>query len=78
MAKNEITDVKKKVVGLPAPRITVLLSDKNQYYTALNDIDGFICEELRKKKRHQDRSNAYHMERWMYGCALNQIPQGAC
>ena len=46
VAKNKLATINEIVDGLPAPQVTVLLSNNNNIYVAVNDIDGSICEEL--------------------------------
>ncbi len=49
-AINKLSTVNEVVDGLPAPQVTVLLSDNNNVYVAVNDVDGTICEELKRDK----------------------------
>lgn len=49
IAKNRLENVDEKVNGLPEPQVTVLFTDNNNFYIAVNDIDGLICEELKRK-----------------------------
>ena len=50
IARNKLENINEVVEGLPAPQVTVLLSDKNTIYVAVNDGDGTICEELKRDK----------------------------
>ncbi len=50
IAKNTLARISEKVDGLPAPQVTVLFTDNDHVYVAVNDIDGLICEELQYKK----------------------------
>ncbi len=47
IAKNKLATVDEITEGLPAPQVTVLLSDNNKIYIAVNDIDGIICEKIK-------------------------------
>ena len=49
-AINKLSTVNEIVDGLPAPQVTVLLSDNNNIYVAVNDVDGTICEEIKRDK----------------------------
>ena len=50
IAKDKLATIDEFVEGLPAPQVTVLLSDNNNIYVAVNDADGTICEELKRDK----------------------------
>ena len=50
VAKNRLATINGVVDGLPAPQVTVLLSNNNNIYVAVNDVDGTICEELNNDK----------------------------
>ena len=50
IAKNKLTDVNETANGLPSPQVTVLLSNNYNTYVAVNDVDGTICEELKRDK----------------------------
>ena len=50
IAKNKLATIDELVEGLPAPQVTVLLSDNNNIYVAVNDAVGTICEELKRDK----------------------------
>ncbi len=50
IAKNKLATIDGIVEGLPVPQVTVLLSDNNNIYVAVNDVDGTICEELKRDK----------------------------
>ena len=50
IAKSKLATIDELVEGLPAPQVTVLLSDNNNIYVAVNDADGTICEELKRDK----------------------------
>ena len=50
IARNKLENINEVVEGLPAPQVTVLLSDNNNIYVAVNDGDGTICEELKRDK----------------------------
>ena len=50
IARNKLENINEVVEGLPAPQVTVLLSDNNTIYVAVNDGDGTICEELKRDK----------------------------
>jgi hypothetical protein len=38
------------VDGLLSPQVTVLLTNSDNIYIAVNDLDGVICEELKQNK----------------------------
>jgi hypothetical protein len=40
------TDV---AVGLPCPQVTVLVTEKENIYVAINDVKGEICKQLQEK-----------------------------
>ena len=50
VAKSKLSTINEIVDGLPAPQITVLLTDSDNIYVAVNDIDGVICEKMKIKK----------------------------
>ena len=47
IAKNKLATIDEIIEGLPAPQVTVLLSNNNNVYVAVNDIDGIICEKIK-------------------------------
>ena len=47
IARNKLENINEVVEGLPAPQVTVLLSDNNTIYVAVNDGDGTICKKLK-------------------------------
>ncbi len=47
IAKNSLSLIGDKK---PKEQVTVLFSDKNNCYIAVDDFDGLICEELRANK----------------------------
>ena len=49
-AINTLSTVNEIVDGLSAPQVTVLLSNNNNIYVAVNDVDGLICEQLKFDK----------------------------
>lgn len=49
IAKSKLLNINENVNGLPSPQVTVLLTDKNNIYVAVNDIDGSICEEMTRE-----------------------------
>lgn len=49
IAKTSLAGVDEKAEGLPAPQVTVLYTDNDYFYIAVNDIDGAICDELKEK-----------------------------
>ena len=51
IAKNKLATIDELAEGLPAPQVTVLLSDNNNIYVAVNDAVGTICEELKRDKK---------------------------
>ena len=50
IAKNKLATIDEIIEGLPAPQVTVLLSNNNNVYVAVNDIDGIICEKIKHDK----------------------------
>jgi hypothetical protein len=48
-AKNKLNEITKGANGLPEPQVTVLLSDNDKVYVAVNDIEGLICEKLKNE-----------------------------
>ena len=50
IARNKLESINEIVDGLPAPQVTVLLSDNNTLSVAVNDVEGAICEELKRDK----------------------------
>ena len=48
IANTNLAKLDQKVIGLPQPQVTVLSTD-NDFYVAVNDIDGLICNELKLK-----------------------------
>ncbi len=50
IAKNKLDEITESVCGLPSPQVTVLLTDNDNIYIAVNDLDGAICEELKHNK----------------------------
>lgn len=49
IAKNKLAGIDEPVVGFPEPQATVLFTYNKNFYVAVNDMDGFICEELKGK-----------------------------
>ena len=50
VATNKLATINEIVDGLPTPQVTVLLTKNDNVYVAVNDIDGMICEELKRNK----------------------------
>ena len=50
VARNKLATINEIVDGLPTPQVTVLLTNNDNVYVAVNDIDGMICEELKRNK----------------------------
>ena len=50
IAKSKLEDINEAPLQLPSPQVTVLLSANGNIYTAVNDIDGTICEQLKRDK----------------------------
>jgi len=48
IAKDRLAELNETIDGMPAPEVTVLLTDRNKIYVAANDFDGAICEELKR------------------------------
>ena len=47
IARNKLENINEVVEGLPAPQVTVLYTNKNNIYVAVNDGDGTICKKLK-------------------------------
>lgn len=65
MARVEIFGLDETAEGLPAPQVTVLLTDNNRFYLAANDADGTICEKL---KQENDTKVVKLLTMWKDGC----------
>lgn len=65
IAKSKLTAINENINGLPSPQVTVLLTDKNNIYVAVNDVDGSICEEL---KRDKNTKIVKMLTMWKDGC----------
>ena len=65
IAKSKLLNINEKVNGLPSPQVTVLLTDKNNIYVAVNDIDGSICEEMTCEN---DTKIVKMLTMWKNGC----------
>ncbi len=50
VAKNKLVTINETVDVLPKPQVTVLLTDNDNIYVAVNDVEGTICEELKRNK----------------------------
>ncbi|MBQ7968544.1 MAG: hypothetical protein IJ292_01845 [Clostridia bacterium] len=50
VAKNKLATINEPIDSLPSSQVTVLLTTNNNIYMAVNDIDGMICEELKRNK----------------------------
>ena len=50
VARNKLATLNEIVDGLPEPQVTILLTDNDNIYVAVNDVDGTICEELKQGK----------------------------
>jgi hypothetical protein len=50
IAKNKVDEISETVDGLLSPQVTVLLTNSDNIYIAVNDLDGVICEELKQNK----------------------------
>lgn len=61
IAKNKLIEDKE----LPSSQLTVLLSDKNNFYVAIDDFDGLICEKLKHDKKTKI---AKMLTMWQNGC----------
>jgi len=64
-AKQTLETVTEAVNGLPAPQVTVLLTASHRIYTAVNDVDGAICNTL---KQHNDTKVEAMLTMWKDGC----------
>ncbi len=47
IAEKKLDSLNESAVGLPASQVTVILTDCDNIYVAVNDFDGSVCEELR-------------------------------
>ena len=47
IARNKLENINEAVDGMPAPQVTVLLTNRNNIYVAVNDVEGLICENLK-------------------------------
>ena len=48
VARNKVANINDEIIdGLPAPQVTVLYTNKNNIYVAVNDGDGTICKKLK-------------------------------
>ena len=47
LAKDKLASIEEEVTGLPAPQVTVLVTQGCTYY-AVNDPDGHICGALKQ------------------------------
>ncbi len=65
IAKSELATINEKADELPAPQVTVLLTNNNNIYVAVNDIDGLICEKL---NAHKDTKIVRMLTVWKDGC----------
>ena len=50
MARAEISGLDEKAESLPAPQVIILFTASNRFYVAANDIDGAICETMKREK----------------------------
>lgn len=46
LANETLFSLRESVIGIPAPQVSVICTDKNNTYIAENDIDGSICDQL--------------------------------
>ena len=65
LAQKSLENLEQKIEGLPAPQVTVLLTDLDHYYVAVNDVDGAICETLKQAK---DTKVLRMLTMWKDGC----------
>ena len=49
-AKDKLTTVNEIADGLPAPQVTVVLTNNDNIYVTVNDVDGSICQKLKQNK----------------------------
>ncbi len=47
IAKHKLDAINEVINGLPAPQVTVLLTNNGNIYISVNDVEGTICEELK-------------------------------
>lgn len=50
IANAELAILNEKIERLPDPQVIVLLTDRNRFYVAANDVDGTICEAMKREK----------------------------
>ena len=50
IAKSKLVDINETINGLPSTQVTVILTDNNNIYVTVNDVEGSICEELKCDK----------------------------
>jgi hypothetical protein len=50
IARSKLNEISETVGGLLSPQVSVLLTDSDNIYIAVNDLDGVICEELKQNK----------------------------
>lgn len=50
IARSKLNEISETVGGLPSPQVSVLLTDSDNIYIAVNDLGGAICEELKQNK----------------------------
>lgn len=65
IAKSKLSNITENTSVLPLPQVAVLLTDKNNIYVAVNDIDGSICEEM---TRENDTKIVKMLTMWKNGC----------
>ncbi len=50
IANAELANLNEKIERLPAPQVIVLLTDSDRFYVAVNDVDGTVCETMKREK----------------------------
>lgn len=64
IANKQLSIIDEKVSGLSESQVTILFTDSNNYYAAINDFDGLICNELENKK---DTKIVHMLTMWKSG-----------
>ncbi len=61
VAADKLATVTERLDGLPAPQVIVLLTNNHKIYVTVNDVDGTICETL---KRNHDTKILQMLAMW--------------
>lgn len=63
-AKSKLATVNEIADGLPAPQVTVVLTNNDNIYVTVNDVDGSFCQEL---KQNNDTNVVKILTMWKDG-----------